>query len=50
MLEDNTNLNTTNWMVLTNIPAVNTNTGQFTVDFVPTNNPPTNTLFFRLID
>jgi virginiamycin B lyase len=50
VLEDNTGFNPTNWMVLTNIPVANTNTGLFTVDFVPTNNPPTNTLFFRLID
>ena len=50
MLEENPGFNPTNWVLVTNVPVVNTNTGSYTVDIAVTNNPPTNTLFFRLID
>ncbi len=53
-LEENPGFNPTNWVLVTNVPVVVTNTNNnsvdFTVDLAPTNGPTTNTLFFRLID
>ncbi len=50
MLQENPGLNPTNWVPVTNIPVASTNTGEFTVTIPATNGPPTNSLFFRLID
>jgi virginiamycin B lyase len=46
--EDAGAYNPTNWVFVTNVPATNGN--RFTVTIPITNSPPTNMLFFRLID
>ena len=48
VLEANPGFNPTNWFFVTNVPT--TNGSDFTVTLPVTNTPPTNTLFFRLID
>ena len=52
VLEGNPDLNPTNWFILTNVPMTNTNTSpsQFFVTLPAITIPPTNMLFFRLID
>jgi virginiamycin B lyase len=48
MLQENSGFNPTNWVPVTNVPT--TNGGNFVVTLPATNGPPTNSLFFRLID
>ncbi len=48
MLQENPGFNPTNWVPVTNVPT--TNGSNFVVTLPATNNPPTNALFFRLID
>ncbi|HXC98548.1 MAG TPA: hypothetical protein VN048_04340 [Verrucomicrobiae bacterium] len=47
-LQENSGFNPTNWVPVTNVPT--TNGSNFTVIITATNGPPTNSLFFRLID